>query len=93
MVQEKYAVRLSWEDQEQLRGLIYSGRHSARVINRARILLKTGRRVECPPGGGGSGHVAAHGVPHQTAVRRSGVGGRAARPSPSQPVSQARRSG
>ena len=41
MVQEKYAVRLSSEDQEQLRGLIHSGRHSARVINRARILLKT----------------------------------------------------
>ena len=40
MVQEKYAVRLSSEDQEQLRGLIHSGRHSARVINRARILLK-----------------------------------------------------
>ena len=41
MVQEKYAVRLSSEDREQLRGLIHSGRHSARVINRARILLKT----------------------------------------------------
>ena len=41
MVAEKYAVRLSSEDQEQLRGLIHSGRHSARVINRARILLKT----------------------------------------------------
>ena len=26
MVQEKYAVRLSSEDQEQLRGLIHSGR-------------------------------------------------------------------
>ena len=41
MVQEKYAVRLSSEDREQLRGLIHSGRHSAWVINRARILLKT----------------------------------------------------
>ena len=29
MVQEKYAVRLSSEDQEQLRGLIHGGRHSA----------------------------------------------------------------
>ncbi len=41
MVQEKYAVRLSSEDQEQLRGLIHSGQRSARVINRVRILLKT----------------------------------------------------
>ncbi len=41
MVAEKYGVRLSVEDREQLRGLIHSGRHSARVINRARILLKT----------------------------------------------------
>ena len=41
MVQEKYTVRLSAEDRDQLRGLIRSGQHSARVINRARILLKT----------------------------------------------------
>ena len=41
MVQEKYTVRLSAEDRDQLRGLIHSGRHSARVINRACILLKT----------------------------------------------------
>ena len=48
MVQEKYAVRLSSEDQEQLRGLIHSGRHSARVINRARILLKTDEGWSAP---------------------------------------------
>ena len=41
MVQEKYAVRLSEEDREQLRQLIRSGQRSARVINRVRILLKT----------------------------------------------------
>ena len=41
MVQEKYTVRLSAEDRDQLRRLIHSGRHSARVINRACILLKT----------------------------------------------------
>ena len=41
MVQEKYTVRLSAEDRDQLRRLIHSGRHSARVINRSRILLKT----------------------------------------------------
>ena len=41
MVQEKHAVRLSLEDRDQLRQLIRSGQHSARVINRARILLKS----------------------------------------------------
>ena len=41
MVAEKYAVRLSEEDREQLRQLIRSGQRSARVINRVRILLKT----------------------------------------------------
>ncbi len=48
MVQEQYAVRLSSEDQEQLRGLIHSGRHSARVINRARILLKSDEGWSAP---------------------------------------------
>ena len=41
MVAEKYAVRLSSQDRDQLRQLIRSGQRSARVINRARILLKT----------------------------------------------------
>ncbi len=48
MVAEKYAVRLSSEDQEQLRGLIRSGQRSARVINRARILLKTDEGWSAP---------------------------------------------
>ncbi len=48
MVQEKYAVRLSSEDQEQLRGLIHSGQRSARVINRVRILLKTDEGWSAP---------------------------------------------
>ena len=41
MVQEKYAVWLSTEDRDHLERLIRSGQRSARVINRARILLKT----------------------------------------------------
>ena len=41
MAQEKFAVRLSAEDRSQLEGLIRRGQHSARIINRARILLKT----------------------------------------------------
>ena len=41
MAQEKFAVQLSVEDRSELVKLIRSGRSSARVINRARILLKT----------------------------------------------------
>lgn len=41
MVQEKYGVQLTPEEQEQLRQLIRSGQHSARIITRARILLRT----------------------------------------------------
>ena len=41
MVAEKYAVRLSSEGRAQLERLIRSGQRSARVINRARILLKS----------------------------------------------------
>ena len=41
MVVEKYAVRLSLEDRAQLEWLIRSGQYSARVVNRARIQVKT----------------------------------------------------
>ena len=41
MAQEKFALRLSTEDRTRLEGLIRRGQRSARVINRARILLKT----------------------------------------------------
>ena len=41
MAQEKYAVRLSSEEREQLQQLIRSGQHSARVITRSRVLLRT----------------------------------------------------
>ena len=41
MAQEKFAVQLSVEDRSELERLIRSGRSPARVINRARILLKT----------------------------------------------------
>ena len=41
MAQEKFAARLSAGDRSQLEGLIRRGQHSARVINRERILLKT----------------------------------------------------
>ena len=41
MVQEKYGVQLTPEEEERLRQLIRSGQHSARVITRSRILLRT----------------------------------------------------
>ena len=41
MVQEKYGVQLTSEERERLRQLIRSGQRSARVITRARILLRT----------------------------------------------------
>ena len=40
MVQEKYQVRLTSEEREHLRGVIRSGRNSAQVNTRARVLLK-----------------------------------------------------
>ena len=55
MVQEKYAVRLPSEDRDHLERLIRSGQRSARVINRARILLKTDEGWSASsrvPGGG-----------------------------------------
>ena len=48
MVAEKYAVRLSPEDQAQLERLIRRGQCSARVINRSRILLKTSEGWSAP---------------------------------------------
>ena len=41
MVQEKYGVQLTVEERARLWQLIRSGQHSARVITRARILLRT----------------------------------------------------
>ena len=41
MAQEKCAVQLSAVGRDQLERLIPSGQRSARIINRARILLKT----------------------------------------------------
>ena len=40
MVQEKYGVQLTVEERAGLRQLIRSGQRSARVITRARILLR-----------------------------------------------------
>ena len=41
MVREKYRVRLTLEERDQLEHMVRAGRSSARVTTRARILLKT----------------------------------------------------
>ena len=41
MVREKFAVRLTPEQRDQLEHMVRAGRGSARVTTRARILLKT----------------------------------------------------
>ena len=89
MAQEKFAVQLSAEDRTQLEGLIRRGQRSARVINRARILLKTDE------GWSASQVAAALDTSPRTvfrtkaALRRGRTGRCAERPSPGQPVSQA----
>ena len=42
MVREKYAVRLTPEERENLQRLVRGGKSPARMTTRARILLKTG---------------------------------------------------
>ena len=41
MVREKYEVRLTPVERNQLEHMVRAGKGSARMINRARILLKT----------------------------------------------------
>ena len=69
MVQEKYGVQLTLEERERLRQLIRSGQHSARVITRVRILLRTDDGWSASQVAAALGHLAAHGVAHQTALR------------------------
>ena len=48
MVREKYGVRLTPEQRDQLQHLVRAGKASARVIIRARILLKTDEGWSAP---------------------------------------------
>ena len=48
MVREKFAVRLTPEERDRLEHMVRAGKGSARVINRARILLKTGEGWPAP---------------------------------------------
>ena len=48
MVREKFAVRLTPEERNQLEHMVRAGKSSARVATRARILLKTGEGWSVP---------------------------------------------
>ena len=48
MAREKYGVRLTPEERNQLEHMVRAGRGSARVATRARILLKTGEGWPAP---------------------------------------------
>ncbi len=51
MVREKYGVRLTAEQRDQLEHLVRAGKSAARVVTRARILIKTGQGWPATPGG------------------------------------------
>ena len=79
MVQERYGVQLSTPEKGRLRQMIRAARSSAQAITRARILLKTDEgwpfgRLRSISSGCSPGHLGAHGVPRQAAVRRGGTG-------------------
>ena len=48
VVREKFAVKLTSEQREQLEKMVRAGKGSARVINRTRVLLKTGEGWSAP---------------------------------------------
>ena len=48
MVREKYEVRLSAEQRDQLEHLVRAGKSTVRVVTRARILLKTDQGWPAP---------------------------------------------
>ena len=48
MVREKYGVRLTAEQRDQLEHLVRAGKSTARVVTRARILIKTDQGWPAP---------------------------------------------
>ena len=48
MVREKYGIRLTWEQRDQLHRLVRAGKGSAWAISRAWILLKTDEGWNAP---------------------------------------------
>jgi hypothetical protein len=88
MVREKYGVKLAPEERERLEGLVRSGKSPARVMARARILLKTGEGWKAPK------VAEALDVSEGTVFRikrrfaGEGLAGAPAGPAPGQPASE-----
>lgn len=62
VVREKFAVRLMPEERNQLEHMVRAGKGSARVINRAGLLLKIDEGWPAPRVAQGPGRVPEHGV-------------------------------
>ena len=76
MVREKYGVRLTPEQRNQLEHLVRAGKSTARVTTRARILLKTDAGWSAPRVAQALEVVGGHGVPHQAPLcRGAGLAG------------------
>ena len=89
MVREKYGVRLTPEQRNQLEHLVRAGKSTARVTTRARILLKTDAGWSAPQVAQALDVVEGTVFPHQAPLCRSWIGWGAARPGPSEPVPEA----
>ncbi len=74
MVREKFAVRLTLEERNQLEHMVRAGKSSTRVTTRARILLKTDEDWPAPKVAQALDVAEGHGVPHQAALLRGWVG-------------------
>ena len=77
---KKHVVKLSAEERERLEALIYTGKSSARVLTRARILLKAdvseaGEGLERQRNLGSAGHQRQQCRSHASAAGRGGVRG------------------
>ena len=88
MVSEKYGVKLAPEERERLEGLVRSGKSPARVMARARILLKTGEGWKAPKVA--EGLDVSEGTVFRIKRRFAGEGlaGAPAGPAPGQPASE-----
>ena len=77
---KKYVVKLSAEERKRLEALIHAGKNSARMLTRARILLKAdvseaGEGWSDSANLGGAGHQRQQRRAHASAAGRGGVRG------------------
>ena len=93
MVREKYGVRLTAEQRDQLEHLVRAGKSTARVVTRARILLKTDQGWLAPQVAQALDVVDGTVYRYQAAFRRGWHGRGAQGPAPGPPVPEAGRPG